>query len=520
MDKDRRKDLIVQGQQHGLQLRYLKQEVAGFVLYVDDRVPEGLRLKALSVIEDDLKEICRIFPHHIVSRLYAYPIRFWLNLNNGKCKKGCVCHCIDLPDEYMACKSHSVEIFDLQDFLEQTSVQPAQLLHEISHWVHHDRVHQENLQSDKWKSSSGRLSSLDHTERVARPTFSVKYQMSNFRNTVLNGSFVLEEASLKSARSYQNLVLVKPPAAKSGSVRCRCTDQRSAEHPKCLDRWHLEVDGQVLAYRTSTDFGRKVVGWNEWINGEWHPTDGQAQALLLTESSLQVEGFSQIDLNGQYVEDLTLESWSIASGSTKRWIKMFEHGPDVVLRFTNMYSEFPESATVPFDRWHIERGGDCQAYLCNDKPWEGTWEELNISPTDQMILNAYSTSLYLYSHSCERVGCYCAEPHYAATNHKEFFAECSEAYFSTTRFRNDYFPYIHAELKGYDRAAYAMCERIWGPRHEDGIEARYLNEFWPRCKTEGSAAALVATPDGQMRFLQCVFQAAQEQAKNLLSRAG
>ena len=43
-------------------------------------------------------------------------------------------------------------------------------------------------------------------------------------------------------------------------------------------------------------------------------------------------------------------------------------------------------------------------------------------------MNAYTSSLPLYIGSCERVGVSICEPHYAATNHKEYFAECSEAY--------------------------------------------------------------------------------------------
>ena len=128
-------------------------------------------------------------------------------------------------------------------------------------------------------------------------------------------------------------------------------------------------------------------------------------------------------------------------------------------------------------------------------------------------MNAYTSSLPLYTRSCERVGRSVCEPHYAATNHREFFAECSEAYFSTGRFRNDYFPYIHAELQGYDPAAYAMCQSIWGVRSEDEIEQRYLKEFWPRCREEGSALCLVSTPAGKKRFLQSVSDAARERAQ-------
>lgn len=48
--------------------------------------------------------------------------------------------------------------------------------------------------------------------------------------------------------------------------------------------------------------------------------------------------------------------------------------------------------------------------------------------------------------------------HYAATNHMEYFAEGTEAYF----YRNDFYPFVQAELKEYDPALYQLLEEIWG----------------------------------------------------------
>jgi hypothetical protein len=48
-------------------------------------------------------------------------------------------------------------------------------------------------------------------------------------------------------------------------------------------------------------------------------------------------------------------------------------------------------------------------------------------------------------------------PHYALSNHKEYFAEMSEAYFMV----NDYFPFVSAELKRYDPKTYALMKTIW-----------------------------------------------------------
>ncbi len=48
--------------------------------------------------------------------------------------------------------------------------------------------------------------------------------------------------------------------------------------------------------------------------------------------------------------------------------------------------------------------------------------------------------------------------HYALTNDKEYFAECTEAYFGT----NDFYPFVRAELKTHDPKAYELMEQMWG----------------------------------------------------------
>ncbi|PHQ37262.1 metallopeptidase [Rhodopirellula bahusiensis] len=50
--------------------------------------------------------------------------------------------------------------------------------------------------------------------------------------------------------------------------------------------------------------------------------------------------------------------------------------------------------------------------------------------------------------------------HYGLSNHKEYFAEGTEAYF----YRNDFFPFVRAELKQHDRALHDLLARLWGER--------------------------------------------------------
>jgi hypothetical protein len=47
---------------------------------------------------------------------------------------------------------------------------------------------------------------------------------------------------------------------------------------------------------------------------------------------------------------------------------------------------------------------------------------------------------------------------YAITNQQEYFAECTEAFFST----NDFFPFTRNELARYDPAMFELLKRLWG----------------------------------------------------------
>jgi hypothetical protein len=49
-------------------------------------------------------------------------------------------------------------------------------------------------------------------------------------------------------------------------------------------------------------------------------------------------------------------------------------------------------------------------------------------------------------------------PHYALTDHKEYFAESTEAYLGV----NDFYPFVRAELERHDPQMYATLREIWG----------------------------------------------------------
>jgi Mlc titration factor MtfA (ptsG expression regulator) len=49
---------------------------------------------------------------------------------------------------------------------------------------------------------------------------------------------------------------------------------------------------------------------------------------------------------------------------------------------------------------------------------------------------------------------------YAMTNPQEYFAECTEAYFS----RNDFFPFTRDDLKQHDPEMFTLLQKLWNPK--------------------------------------------------------
>jgi hypothetical protein len=52
------------------------------------------------------------------------------------------------------------------------------------------------------------------------------------------------------------------------------------------------------------------------------------------------------------------------------------------------------------------------------------------------------------------------EKAYGLTDHKEYFAETTEAFFS----RNDFFPFTRQELEKHDPDMFALLQRVWGEK--------------------------------------------------------
>lgn len=74
--------------------------------------------------------------------------------------------------------------------------------------------------------------------------------------------------------------------------------------------------------------------------------------------------------------------------------------------------------------------------------------------------------------------------HYALTDHKEFFAEMTEAYFGV----NDFFPFNRAELMTAEPEIYELIRSVWGPLPWERPATR------PTTRPAGGRAGVSASP--------------------------
>ncbi len=74
--------------------------------------------------------------------------------------------------------------------------------------------------------------------------------------------------------------------------------------------------------------------------------------------------------------------------------------------------------------------------------------------------------------------------HYALTDHKEFFAEMTEAYFGL----NDFFPFNRAELMTAEPEVFALLQTIWGP--VTGVQTKSVKATGSPALPTGPGASL------------------------------
>ena len=107
----------------------------------------------------------------------------------------------------------------------------------------------------------------------------------------------------------------------------------------------------------------------------------------------------------------------------------------------------------------------------NEQPWvilhelAHAFHDQVLSFEDPRVIKAYEN--YKKSGRGEKTLLFSGRrvKHYALTNHKEFFAEMTEAYFGS----NDFFPFNRGELKESEPEIYELLKEIWeAPRETKG----------------------------------------------------
>ncbi len=86
------------------------------------------------------------------------------------------------------------------------------------------------------------------------------------------------------------------------------------------------------------------------------------------------------------------------------------------------------------------------------------YHDRHLGFNDPRFIKAYQKAKQ--SGSYEKVLLYTGRKvrHYALTDHKEYFAEGTEAYF----YRNDFYPFVRAELKEHDPTLHDLLVEVWG----------------------------------------------------------
>ena len=132
------------------------------------------------------------------------------------------------------------------------------------------------------------------------------------------------------------------------------------------------------------------------------------------------------------------------------WLKAQKRNPAMAkcVEFTNISIFEPETKRMPCFVLHELAHGYHDQVLSFEQP---------------EIIAAYKKALE--SKSYDHVqrwhgvpGRITTERAYAMTNHKEYFAEDTEAYFG----RNDFFPFTRDELEKHDPDMFNLLKRVWG----------------------------------------------------------
>lgn len=247
------------------------------------------------------------------------------------------------------------------------------------------------------------------------------------------------------SRSLRFLKLFAPLAVLTSSAWFAFGDKKDAARPakvgwiepvqKDVEGWTVHVDPVLLEGGKHSEKGEKAL--------KMLANHLQRICILLPEESLAKMKTMEIWLENRHPE---LTSMQYHPGAD--WLKDRGYDPRLAkkVHITNASALFSRDQMLKHPAVILHE----LAHAYHDQVLDFN-EKSIIATYDSAIKEGILEKVKLFNGQNAR--------HYGATNHKEYFAEATEAYL----YRNDFYPFVAAELKEYDPKAFALMKKIWGP---------------------------------------------------------
>jgi hypothetical protein len=201
---------------------------------------------------------------------------------------------------------------------------------------------------------------------------------------------------------------------------------------------------------------RAVEGWTVLINKELSGRRPELADAALKELSSQLYRITRVVPRAALQDLRTIKIWveereaeppCMTYHPDPGWLR--EHGKDPAkarcVELANIRNFLDWTIEQPWMLLHELSHGYHHQFL------DGGFENRDIRATYERAMQAKLYDSVLRANGRTDRG-------YAATNHKEYFAEISEAFFGS----NDFFPFVRAELKEHDSRGFELVRRIWG----------------------------------------------------------
>jgi hypothetical protein len=226
--------------------------------------------------------------------------------------------------------------------------------------------------------------------------------------------------------------------------------------------------GLVATVAHATKETPKKVGWVETVPLEMHGWTVHADSSLVTGEHKE-EGSRALSMLANHLERITI----LVQGERLeklRKLEIFiehEHPELVPMQYHPSVHWLTARGYDPrlAKKVHVTRARDLISRSQLLKHPAVILHELAHAYHDQVlgfdhpgIIQAYEAAMEagIYQQSLLHTGD--TVRHYATTDHKEYFAEATEAYL----YRNDFYPFVRAELYQHDPKIHALLAEIWG----------------------------------------------------------